>query len=308
MELRQNILCSLVLHTMIILSSFAVSVSVGDVTERFRNDYLTVSLFKEMTGTQSITHQSTKKDENEISSVIVKRERVYKKEIAWPELALSNKTRFFANSQNDKSGETASKNSLDKVDITISTNHNAGISEETKISNSSLKENESNPPESPHTPLWKRDNPPKSPFIKGGLEGDFKMGMGGLPEQNSAFQNTGKSQSGNEILESIKRRAGKGNTSNPYALIRAAIEKARTYPFLARKKRIEGTVVIDFTINSKGYPQDIKIGKSSGSEILNSAAIKIVMKAAPFPAVDGKIAVPISFKLTGYPPSYISSR
>src|SRR4030042_1958257 len=31
-----------------------------------------------------------------------------------------------------------------------------------------------NPPESPHTPLWKRDNPPKSPFIKGGLEGDFK--------------------------------------------------------------------------------------------------------------------------------------
>ncbi|MBM4135635.1 MAG: nicotinate-nucleotide--dimethylbenzimidazole phosphoribosyltransferase, partial [Nitrospira sp.] len=37
-----------------------------------------------------------------------------------------------------------------------------------------------NPPESPHTPLCKRDNPPKSPFIKGGLEGDFKDGRGGL--------------------------------------------------------------------------------------------------------------------------------
>jgi TonB family protein len=308
MELRRNILFSLVLHTMIILSAFAVSVSVGDMTERLHTDYLTVSLFKELTGTTSITHKSTKKDEYKISSVIVKREGMDKEEIALPELALSNKTRFFANSQNDKSEETVSKNSSDKVDITISANHHAGISEETKISHSNLKENESNPPKSPSIPLWKRDNPPKSPFIKGGLEGDFKMGMGGLPEQNSASQNVDKSQSGDEILESTKRRAGKGNTSNPYVLIRAAIEKARTYPFLARKKRIEGTVVIDFTINGKGYPQDIEIGKSSGSEILDSAAIKIVMKAAPFPAVDGEIAVPISFKLTGYPPSYISSR
>lgn len=37
-----------------------------------------------------------------------------------------------------------------------------------------------NPLESPHTPLWKRDNPTKSPFIKGGLEGDYKGGLGGL--------------------------------------------------------------------------------------------------------------------------------
>ncbi len=303
MELRRNILFSLVLHAMIILTLFAVSVR--DITDHLRTDYLTVSLIKEMTGTTFINSQTKKKDENKISSVIVNREAikqsspphpysqgrrlsegVYTEEIASPELVLSNKTKFFANSQNDKSEETVSKNSLDKVDITISANHHAGISEETKISHSNLKENESNPP---------------SPSFS-------KVGTGGLLEQNSAFQNTGKSQSGDEILESNKKRASKGNTSNPYAIIRAAIEKARIYPFLARKKRIEGTVVIDFTINSKGYPQDIEIGKSSGSEILDSAAIKIVMKAAPFPAVDGEIAVPISFKLTGYPPSYISSR
>ncbi|MEW6419511.1 MAG: energy transducer TonB [Nitrospirota bacterium] len=265
---------------MIILAVFAVSVSVGDMTERLHTNYLTVSLFK-MTGTTSVNS---------------------------PVPAPSNKTRFLINAQNDKSEETASKNSSDIVDIKISANHHAGISEETNISHANLKENESNPPESPHAPFWKRDNPPKSPFIKGGLEGDFKMGMGGLLEQNSASQNTGKSQSGDEILESTKRKAGKGNTSNPYAIIRAAIEKARTYPFLARKKRIEGIVIIDFTINSKGYPQDIKIEKSSGSEILDSAAIKIIMKAAPFPAVDGEIVVPISFKLTDYHSSYISSR
>ena len=37
-----------------------------------------------------------------------------------------------------------------------------------------------NPHESPHTPLWKRDNPPKSPFSKGGFKGDFKSGKGGF--------------------------------------------------------------------------------------------------------------------------------
>jgi len=36
---------------------------------------------------------------------------------------------------------------------------------------STLVKNENNPPKFPHSPLWKRDNPPKSPFIKGGEGG-----------------------------------------------------------------------------------------------------------------------------------------
>lgn len=80
--------------------------------------------------------------------------------------------------------------------------------------------------------------------------------------------------------------------------IRAAIEEAKDYPFLARKKRIEGTVITGFIINSKGYPEDLRVEKGSGSEILDSAAIKIVKRAAPFPRVNGKIVVPITFKLT----------
>jgi len=279
MEFRRNIIFSAVLHATIIIAIFAVNVSVRDMTKPLRPDYLTVSLFKEMTGTTNS-----------------------------PVPAPSNKTRFLINAQNVKKKETASKNSSDKVDVTISANQHASISEETNMSHSAFKENESNPPEFTYTPLWKRDNPPKSPFIKGGLEGDFKMGMEGLPEQNSASQNIYKSQSGYEILESTKRRPGKGGTGNPYVIIRDAIEKAKTYPFLARKKRIEGTVITNFIINSNGYPQDIKIEKSSGSEILDSAAIKIVMKAAPFPVVDGQIAVPISFKLTNHPLSFFSSR
>ncbi len=275
MELRLNILFSLILHAMIIIAVFAVSVSVGDTTERLRTDYLTVSLFKETTGTTSMLSQKTKKDEDKISSVIIKREAtkqspsplppprggrvrvgVFTEETASPELVLSNKTRFFANVQNDKDEEARNDNPIYHSLL----NTTSEISKDTTTSS-----------------------------------GQYS----GKSEETTLSRNTGFS---------MIKSSHHGNTNNPYALIRSAIEKARTYPFLARKNRIEGTVITGFTINSKGYPQDIKIEKSSGSEILDSAAIKIVMKAAPFPAVDGEIAVPISFKLTGYTSSYISSR
>jgi TonB family protein len=89
-----------------------------------------------------------------------------------------------------------------------------------------------------------------------------------------------------------------GQKKDYYALITAAIEKAKTYPFLARKKKIEGTVIAAFRINAKGYPQDINIRKSSGFEILDSAAMKIVTKAAPFPHVVEPVEIPITFRIT----------
>lgn len=85
-----------------------------------------------------------------------------------------------------------------------------------------------------------------------------------------------------------------------YATIRNAIERAKIYPLLARKRKIEGTAIIEFTINNKGYPQDIRIEKSSEHEILDSAAVKTVKNAAPLPHIQGKIIIPIRFKLTDY--------
>lgn len=85
-----------------------------------------------------------------------------------------------------------------------------------------------------------------------------------------------------------------------YAIIRNAIEKAKMYPVLARKRKIEGTVIMEFIITNKGYPQDIRVEKSSDHEILDSAAIKTVKNAAPLPHIQGKIIIPIRFKLTDY--------
>ncbi len=96
------------------------------------------------------------------------------------------------------------------------------------------------------------------------------------------------------------RSSGEADMDDLYALIRNAIENAKKYPFLARKRKIEGTVIMEFTIDNKGYPQNIKVRKSSGYEILDSSAIKIVRNAAPLPYVKGEINIPISFRLTDY--------
>ena len=65
--------------------------------------------------------------------------------------------------------------------------------------------------------------------------------------------------------------------------IRSLIEENKKYPFIARRKGIEGKVLLIFTINKKGYLQNIKIEKSSGYAILDKAAIESVKKASPFP-------------------------
>lgn len=91
--------------------------------------------------------------------------------------------------------------------------------------------------------------------------------------------------------------AAEGNTDVIRA-IRAAIERAKSYPLLAKKRGLEGTVVTGFRINSKGLPEGITITKSSGYSLLDNAAKETIIKAAPLPSMTGNIEIPITFRLT----------
>ena len=97
-------------------------------------------------------------------------------------------------------------------------------------------------------------------------------------------------------LEDWKNKAASGE---PGAVntIRAAIERAKSYPPLARRRGLEGTVTAEFTISAKGYPENIRIVRSSGHEILDSAAKKTILRASPFPSVKGSLEVPITFRI-----------
>ena len=80
-------------------------------------------------------------------------------------------------------------------------------------------------------------------------------------------------------------------------IIRALIEKAKVYPRLAKKRGIEGTTYVNFKITPDGKPEDLHIARSSGSRILDEATVKIVKKAAPFPYVESRVEVPVSFRI-----------
>ena len=60
---------------------------------------------------------------------------------------------------------------------------------------------------------------------------------------------------------------------------------------------MEGTVTAEFSINGRGRPEEVRITSSSGFAILDSAAKETIIRAAPFPVVQGKIEIPISYRL-----------
>ncbi len=103
-------------------------------------------------------------------------------------------------------------------------------------------------------------------------------------------------EAGNQGTSKNNKRIGV-LSAEIFEIIRNSIEKTKTYPMLARKRGIEGTVYIRFSISPEGKPQDLRILKGSGSSILDNATLDIVKKAAPLPYVDAPIEVPVVFRL-----------
>ncbi len=84
--------------------------------------------------------------------------------------------------------------------------------------------------------------------------------------------------------------------------IRRRIERTIFYPNEARRRGIEGTVELLFTLSADGHVQGVWVLRSSGSPILDEAAIQVVKQAAPYPIVADWPAVlqfqlPITYRL-----------
>lgn len=80
-------------------------------------------------------------------------------------------------------------------------------------------------------------------------------------------------------------------------LISAAIERAKTYPAMARRRGMEGTVYVSFRIGSGGESGEIRVLKSSGYKMLDEATMKVIKKAAPYPYIDDRVEVPVTYRL-----------
>lgn len=81
-------------------------------------------------------------------------------------------------------------------------------------------------------------------------------------------------------------------------LVRERIGRYKKYPFIARKRALEGEVGIRFLLTGAGEAQFLAISKSSGQEILDRAALKAVQDGAPFPRPPADLlAEPLTIEL-----------
>lgn len=84
-----------------------------------------------------------------------------------------------------------------------------------------------------------------------------------------------------------------------FAYIKERIEKEFVYPRIARRRGMEGKVIVSFVICEDGTVHGVKIVESSGRKILDNNAIACVKRAAPFPPppTRAELVFPIVYKL-----------
>jgi periplasmic protein TonB len=75
------------------------------------------------------------------------------------------------------------------------------------------------------------------------------------------------------------------------------------YPSIARRMKLEGTVILQVLVSSDGKPEIVQLGKSSGSSVLDQTALTTVQGWSFVPARQGNIPisawvdVPLRFRL-----------
>lgn len=101
--------------------------------------------------------------------------------------------------------------------------------------------------------------------VKGKLDGDLR---------GTSASATGKSSSS---------QVGNANMSSYDGKVRAKINRRYKIPSEARRQGISGTTMIGFTVSADGGVSRLRVAGSSGSSVLDSAALDAVQRAAPFP-------------------------
>jgi protein TonB len=82
------------------------------------------------------------------------------------------------------------------------------------------------------------------------------------------------------------------------------IEHYQNYPGLARRLRLQGTVLVLFSMRRDGAVLDVWIKTGSGAPILDQEAIDTIRRAQPLPPIPAelpsllKVIVPVAFNLS----------
>jgi|GEM_PF-1554280 len=61
------------------------------------------------------------------------------------------------------------------------------------------------------------------------------------------------------------------------------LERAKEYPETARQRHATGHVIVSFSVDDSGQPQEISMIRSSGQDDLDTEALSMITRSAPFP-------------------------
>lgn len=154
-----------------------------------------------------------------------------------------------------------------------------------------------------------KQNNKKKEHIKKTIRHDGNVGEVKKPEDKYTEQQHANLDYGAEqqiaAVDAPAHVSGDSKGQADYAaILKAWVEKHKTYPATARARREQGVVEVVFIIDGKGNLLSGSIGNSSGFMLLDNAALAAVAASSPLPAPPYgseklTVTVPFSFYING---------
>jgi len=101
----------------------------------------------------------------------------------------------------------------------------------------------------------------------------------------SEGRENGRANAASATGNSRSARAGNAAVSNYPGQVVSKLRRSLRYPREARSQRLRGEVQVAFTVSGGGGVGGVRIARSSGSPVLDRAALETVQRAAPFPPI-----------------------
>lgn len=124
-----------------------------------------------------------------------------------------------------------------------------------------------------------------------------------LQKQNQVAHRQGRPEAhgaGSGASEAGDNGAGSSPDPNSFqsvvSEIRAKVEKFKKYPEAARRLHLGGKAVVRFGIDQNGALAFLEVMQSSGSTLLDEAALDTVRRAAPYPKFSSPLSLALRFE------------
>jgi TonB family protein len=103
-----------------------------------------------------------------------------------------------------------------------------------------------------------------------------------------------------QIIKEAGNEQGPPDVTPVIEGLKKRIEEARTYPYVARKRGLQGVVRLALRLDERGNLIELEVTESSGYGVLDNAATQLVEKVVPYPhglGIPLSVDIPIRYSL-----------